>query len=248
MPAPIEVHYWPTPNGWKVTIALEEMGLPYTVKPVNIGKGEQFTPEFLAISPNNRMPAIVDPEGPGGAPLSVFESGAILQYLARKTGLFNGGDDRGRAEVESWLMWQMGGLGPMAGQAHHFRQYAPTIEPDPEKVAYGQTRYTNEVNRLYGVLNKRLADREFVAGPLSIADFAIWPWVVPWQMQGQNLDDFAHLRAWFERCRARDAFQKGFAVGAELRRPLQQNDKESEEARKILFGQTAASIAAKQSQ
>jgi glutathione S-transferase/GST-like protein len=242
MPAPINVYYWPTPNGWKVTIALEEMDLGYNVKPINIGKGEQFEPAFLAISPNNRMPAIVDPDGPGGQPLSVFESGAILQYLARKSGKFGGGDAREQAEVESWVMWQMGGLGPMAGQAHHFRQYASAIEPDPVKLEYGKNRYTNEVNRLYGVLNKRLADRDFVAGPLSIADFAIWPWIVPWQLQGQDLDSFPALRAWFERCRAREAFQKGFAVGAELRKPLQDNTKEAEEARKVLFGQTAANL------
>jgi len=240
MAAPIELHYWPTPNGWKISIALEEMHLPYEMKPVNIGKGEQFAPDFLKISPNNRMPAIIDPDGPDGQPISVFESGAILQYLARRTGRFSGESAREQAEVESWLMWQMGGLGPMAGQAHHFRQYAVKIEPDESKLAYGQKRYTDEVNRLYGVLDKRLANRDFVAGPLSIADFAIWPWVVPWKMQGQELDDFPHLRGWFERCRARDGFQKGFALGEELRKPLNADTSEADEARKVLFGQRAS--------
>jgi glutathione S-transferase/GST-like protein len=239
MTRPIDLYYWPTPNGWKITIALEEMGLPYAVHPVNIGAGDQFKPEFLAISPNNRMPAIVDHDGPDGAPISVFESGAILQYLARRTGQFGGANEREQAEVESWLMWQMGGLGPMAGQTHHFRQYAPKMEPDPAKLEYGVNRYTNETGRLYGVLNKRLADREFVAGALSIADFAIWPWIVPWQMQGQELDAFPNVRAWFERCRAREAFQRGFKVGEELRRPLQADDKEAERARQVLFGQKA---------
>ena len=239
MTPPIELYYWPTPNGWKVSIALEEMNLPYEMKPVNIGTGEQFQPDFLKISPNNRMPAIIDPEGPDGQPISVFESGAILQYLGRKSGKFLGANAREQAEIESWVMWQMGGLGPMAGQTHHFRQYAPKIEPDPAKLEYGVNRYTNETNRLYGVLNKRLADRDFVAGPLSIADFAIWPWIVPWQMQGQDLDSFPNVRAWFERCRQREAFQTGFKLGEELRKPLQADDKAAEAARKVLFGQTA---------
>src|SRR5215469_1075284 len=167
MPAPIEIYYWPTPNGHKVTIACEEMGLPFEIKPVNIGRGDQFTPEFLAISPNNRMPAIIDPEGPGGQPISVFESGAILQYLGRKSGRFYPTDERARVEVEQWLFWQMGGLGPMAGQTHHFRHYAPTMLADQRQLAYGAARYTNETNRLYGVLEHRLADRLFVAGDYS---------------------------------------------------------------------------------
>lgn len=226
----IELYYWPTPNGWKITIMLEETGLPYEVKPVNIGRGEQFQPAFLAISPNNRMPAIVDtaPDD-GGTPVSVFESGAILQYLGRKTGQFYPSAERERVEVEQWLFWQMGGLGPMAGQAHHFRQYAP------EKIDYGINRYTNEVNRLYGVMNKRLADREFLAGAYSIADMAAWPWVVPYKNQGQDLEDFPHLKRWFEAIQARPAVQKGFAIGKELRRNL--ND--DEEAKKVLFGQKA---------
>jgi GST-like protein len=226
----IDLYYWPTPNGWKVSIALEEMGLPYKVLPVNIGRGEQFTPEFLAISPNNRMPAIVDhdPAG-GGAALSIFESGAILIYLAEKTGRFLTKDLHGRFEVLQWLMWQMGGLGPMLGQAHHFRQYAP------EKIQYGVDRYTHEANRLYGVLNKRLADRAFVAGDYSIADMACWPWIVLHDMQGQRLEDFPHLRRWFETMRARPAVQRGFEVGRELRTSSGLDD----EAKKILFGQKA---------
>lgn len=228
---PIELHYWPTPNGIKITIMLEECGLPYQVRPVNIAKGEQFRPEFLAISPNNRMPAIVDPEGPGGQPISVFESGAILQYLGRKTQLFYPADERGRVEAEQWLFWQMGGLGPMAGQAHHFRQYAP------EKIAYGIDRYTRECNRLYGVMNRRLADREYLAGAYSIADMASFPWVRPHQNQGQDLGEFPNLKSWFERVAARPAVAKAVLVGAELRKTYDlANDKE---AQKVMFGQTA---------
>jgi GST-like protein len=229
----IDLYYWPTPNGWKISIMLEETGLPYNVVPVNIGRGEQFRPEFLAISPNNRMPAIVDHEPlGGGAPISIFESGAILLYLGEKSGRFLPADVRGRYEVTQWLMWQMGGLGPMAGQAHHFRQYAP------EKIQYGIDRYTNEVNRLYGVMNKRLADREFLAGAYSVADMAAFPWVVPYQNQGQNLDDFPHLKRWFEAMNARPAVQRGLAVGKELRASRPMDD----EAKKVLFGQTAQSV------
>ncbi|WP_309084070.1 glutathione S-transferase N-terminal domain-containing protein [Chelativorans sp.] len=226
---PIELHYWPTPNGWKITIMLEELGIPYEVRFVNIGKGEQFRPEFLRISPNNRMPAIVDPEGPGGEPISVFESGAILQYLGRKFGRFYPTDERQRVEVEQWLFWQVGGLGPMAGQAHHFRQYAP------EKIPYAIERYTNECNRLYGVMNKRLADREFLAGDYSIADMASIGWIKPHQNQGQDLGDFPNLKRWFETLLARPAVQRGLEVGQEHRR----NIAEDEEAKKVLFGQKA---------
>lgn len=241
MQDPIELHYWPTPNGWKVSIALEEMGLPYTLKPVNIGAGAQFAPEFLAISPNNRMPAIVDPNGPDGAPISVFESGAILQYLGRKTGEFYGANERERVEIDQWVHWQMGGLGPMAGQANHFRNYAKAMVEDEKQLEYGATRYTNEVNRLLGVLNKRLADRDYIAGPYSIADMMSWPWVILAGNMGQNLDDFPTLNAWRNRVGERPAAQKGFALGAELRQNAPNlGSKEAEEARKILFGQTAA--------
>jgi len=234
---PIELHYWPTPNGWKITIMLEELGVPYTVKYVNIGRGEQFEPSFLKIAPNNRMPAIVDPEGPfsnkkrGGEPISVFESGAILQYLGRKFGQFYPADERARVEVDQWLFWQMGGLGPMAGQAHHFRQYAP------EKIPYAIDRYTNECNRLYGVMNKRLADRQFLAGDYSIADMACIGWVRPYKNQGQDLDDFPNLKRWFEAIMARPAVERAMEVGKEEREKSNlANDKE---AQKVLFGQRA---------
>lgn len=237
MPQPIDLHYWPTPNGWKVAIALEEMGLPYEMKPVNIGRGEQFTPAFLRISPNNRMPAIVDPEGPGGGPISVFESGAILRYLADKTGRFGGADARGRVAVDEWLFWQVGGLGPMAGQAHHFRQYAPAMAPDARHTAYGAVRYTNEVHRLYGVMNSRLDGRDYLADDYSIADMACWPWVVPHAMQGIDLGEFPHLAAWFERLGAREAVRRGRALGEDLRRPLNAPGASAE--RSTLFNQRA---------
>jgi len=232
MTAPIELYYWPTPNGHKISIMLEELGVPYEVKYVNIGRGEQFESDFLKISPNNRMPAIVDPDGPGGAPISVFESGAILQYLGRKYGKFYPADERRRVEVDQWLFWQMGGLGPMAGQAHHFRQYAP------EKIEYGINRYTNEVNRLYGVMNKRLADRDYLAGDYSIADMASIGWVRPYENQGQDLDDFPNLKRWFEAVLARPAVQRGIEVGKE-ERARQASLAEDKEAQKILFGQRA---------
>jgi len=226
---PIELYYWPTPNGHKISILLEELGVPYAIKYVNIGRGEQFEPSFLKISPNNRMPAIVDPEGPDGKPISVFESGAILLYLGRKFGRFYPADERQRAEVDQWLFWQMGGLGPMAGQAHHFRQYAP------EKIPYAVDRYTNEVNRLYGVMNKRLADRDFLAGEYSIADMAAFPWVRPYKNQGQDLDDFPNLKRWFNEISGRTAVIKGVEIGQEHRRNLA----DDKEAQKVLFGQKA---------
>ena len=229
--ADIELHYWPTPNGHKITIMLEECRIPYQLKPVNISKGEQFRPEFLAISPNNRMPAIVDPMGPGGEPISVFESGAILQYLGRKSGRFYPADERARVEVDQWLFWQMGGLGPMAGQCHHFRNYAP------EKIPYAIDRYVNECNRLYGVLDKRLADREYLAGAYSIADMACYPWAKLWKNQGQDITPFKHMSAWLERMAARPAVIKGLAVGKELREGY--NLADDKEAQKILFGQKA---------
>jgi GST-like protein len=203
---PIDLYYWSTPNGWKVTIMLEECGLPYTVIPVNISRGEQFEPDFLKISPNNRMPAIVDPNGPGGRLISVFESGAILQYLGRKTGKFYPADERRRVEVDQWLFWQMGGLGPMAGQANHFRHYAP------EPLDYAINRYTDEVNRLFGVMDKRLADRPFLAGAYSIADMACIGWTNPWERLGQNIEDFPNLKRWREAIFARPASKRGLEV------------------------------------
>ncbi|MGO9995105.1 MAG: glutathione binding-like protein [Steroidobacteraceae bacterium] len=204
----IDLHYWPTPNGHKVAMFLEETAMPYRLMPVNIGKGEQFKPEFLAISPNNRMPAIVDHRPlDGGPPISVFESGAILLYLADKSEQFIPSDIRGRTQVTEWLFWQVAGLGPMAGQNHHFSRYAP------EKIPYAIDRYVNETNRLYGVLNKRLAGREFIAGDYSIADMAAYPWVVPHEAQGQNLSDFPHLKRWFETIEARPATVRAYALG-----------------------------------
>ena len=229
--APIELYYWPTPNGWKITIMLEELGVPYVVKYVNIGKGEQFEPDFLKIAPNNRMPAIVDPDGPDGVPISVFESGAILQYLGRKYGKFYPTDERARVAVEEWLFWQVGGLGPMAGQAHHFRQYAP------EQIQYGIDRHTNEVNRLYGVMNRRLEDRAFLAGEYSIADMACIGWIIPHERQGQDLGEFPNLMRWFDVMMARPAVIAGVAVGKEERE--RSNIATDKEAQKVLFGQKA---------
>ncbi len=218
MPAPIELYFWPTPNGHKITIALEEMGLPYNIRYVDIGAGDQFKPDFLSIAPNNRMPAITDPEGPDGAPVSIFESGAILLYLARKTGQFGGRAERERIAVEQWLMWQMGGVGPMAGQAHHFLRYAPELDP-PQVLPYAQDRYRREVARLYGVLDRQLAASRYAAGDfLSVADFAIWPWAMGWERQEQTLDDKPHFRRWLEELGQRPAFVRGKAVGEEKRR------------------------------
>jgi GSH-dependent disulfide-bond oxidoreductase len=227
---PIELYYWPTPNGWKVSIMLEECGLPYVVRPVDISRGEQFTPEFLTISPNNRMPAIVDPRGPGGRPISVFESGAILQYLGRKTGKFYPRDERSRVAVDEWLFWQMAGLGPMGGQAVHFRRYAP--EPMP----YALARYTDEVSRLYGVMNTRLATREFLAGRYSIADMACVGWVRLAERQGQDLALFPNLKRWFETIRARPAVKRAFAIRIDAASRVDVNDPK---VRAVLFGQRA---------
>ena len=241
MSAPIEVYYWPTPNGHKVTIALEEMDVPYEIKPVNIGRGDQFTPEFLAISPNNRMPAIIDPDGPGGAPISIFESGAILQYLGRKTGKFYPADERARVAVDEWLFWQMGGLGPLAGQANHFRNYSPSFLLDQRQSAYGANRYTNEVNRLYGVLNTRLDGREYVAGEYSIADMISWPWVTGQSNPAIQMEDFPNLLAWKQRIGARDAVKRALERAKEVTSgvALNQTSKEADAARKVLFGQRA---------
>ncbi|WP_127075066.1 glutathione S-transferase N-terminal domain-containing protein [Rhodomicrobium lacus] len=229
----IELYYWPTPNGHKITLFLEETGLPYEIKPINIGAGDQFKPEFLAFSPNNRMPAIIDREPKdGGEPVTVFESGAILLYLAEKTGKFLPADVRGRFDVLQWLFWQMGGLGPMAGQNHHFVQYAP------ERIPYAMDRYVKETNRLYGVLDRRLADREFIAGDYSIADMASYPWIVPHKKQQQNLDDFPHLKRWFDAIRARPATVRAYEKGA----AISNTSVMTEEGKKILFGQTAGVV------
>lgn len=229
----IELYYWPTPNGHKITMFLEESGLPYAIKPVNIGKGDQFEPAFLAISPNNRMPAIVDTEpADGQGPLSVFESGAILEYLAGKTGKFLPTDTRARYAVLEWLYWQVGGLGPMLGQNHHFNRYAP------EKIPYAIDRYVNETRRLYGVLNKRLDGRTYIAGSdYTIADMAAYPWIVSHEAQGMDLADFPHLKAWFDTIAARPATQRAYALGEPIRNGFDLT--KDEEARKILFGQGA---------
>ncbi|MGH8286599.1 MAG: glutathione binding-like protein [Steroidobacteraceae bacterium] len=229
----IDLYYWPTPNGHKITMFLEEAGLEYRIVPVNIGAGDQFKPEFLAISPNNRMPAIVDRAARGGAPVSLFESGAILLYLAEKTRRFISTDLPGRCEVLQWLFWQVAGLGPMAGQNHHFVQYAP------EKLPYAIDRYVKETNRLYGVLDRRLADRAFIAGDAySIADMASYPWIVPWQKQLQSLEDFPNLKRWFETVAARPGTVRAYARGEPYRREGPMSDTE----KKVLFGQTAASV------
>ncbi len=227
----IDLYYWTTPNGHKITIFLEEAGLPYKIHPINIGKGEQFQPDFLKISPNNRIPAIVDQKpADGGAAISVFESGAILLYLAEKSGKFIPSDIRGRTTVTEWLFWQMGGLGPMLGQNHHFSAYAP------EKIPYAIDRYVKETNRLYGVLNKQLANHEYMAGEYSIADMASYPWIVPYERQGQKLEDFPHLKRWFHTMAARPAVVRAYERVKEVQAvpaPMSDEDK------KVLFGQTA---------
>ena len=233
MPQPIDLYYWPTPNGWKISIFLEEVGLPYTVVPVDITAGDQFEEEFLKISPNNKMPAIVDPEGPDGGPISLFESGVILIYLSEKTGRFFPQIPRERYRVLEWLMFQVGHAGPMLGQAHHFRGYAP------EEIPYAIDRYTNEAARLYGVMDRHLADNDyFVGDEYSIADVAIYPWLITYERQGQDMNDFPNLYRWFEQVGSRPAVQRGLAVGEELRRPIEEID---EDARNRLFGNTGRS-------
>ncbi|MBP7565324.1 MAG: glutathione S-transferase N-terminal domain-containing protein [Burkholderiaceae bacterium] len=224
----IDIYSWPTPNGHKVHIMLEECGLPYRAHPVDIGRGEQFAPDFLAISPNNKIPALVDPEGPGGQPISLFESGAILTYLAGKTGRFLPADDAGRYEALQWLMFQMGGVGPMLGQVHHFRLYAP------EKIPYAIERYTNEARRLYGVIDRRLASSPFITGAeYGIADIAVFPWLRNWANQGIVLTEYPHLAAWFEQVAERPAVQRGVKVLADLRKPIT-----DDKSREVLFGAT----------
>lgn len=229
----IEVYYWTTPNGHKITMFLEEVGVPYTLIPINIGAGDQFKPEFLKIAPNNRIPAIVDREPvDGGEPISVFESGAILLYLAEKTGKLIPAETRDRVEVLQWLFWQMGGLGPMAGQNHHFSQYAP------EKIPYAIARYVNETGRLYAVLNRRLSDREFVGGDYSIADIAIYPWIVPHALQSQKIEDFEHLQRWFEAIKARPATIRAYQQAEAFKTQAIS----IEESRNLLFNQSAKTV------
>ncbi len=228
---PIDLYYWPTPNGWKISIALEEMNLPYQVTLIDIGAGDQFAPEFLKIAPNNRMPAIVDHDGPEGQAISIFESGAILQYLARKTNQFYGETDRDRIAVDQWLMWQMSGVGPMAGQAHHFLKYAPSLTP-AQDLPYAKDRYRKEVERLYGVLDKQLSQNTYVAGEFySIADMAIWPWASLWEGQQQTLDDKPNLSRWLEAVGSRPAVVAGRGIAAEKRSNLQAD----KNAQNILF-------------
>jgi len=242
MPGPIQIYYWPTPNGHKVTIACEEMGLPYEIVPVNIGRGDQFKPEFLAISPNNRMPAIIDPDGPGGQPISIFESGAILQYLGRKSGLFYPQGERERVKVDEWVFWQMANFGPNAGQRNHFRNYAPSFILDQRQVAYGAIRYTNEVERLYGVLDIQLRGKDFITGEYSIADMITWPWVQARSTSALDLDEFPDLKAWQARVEARDAVGRAmarardFMAGASSPRGQSQ---QAQDSRSVLFGQRA---------
>lgn len=230
---PIDLWFWPTANGKKITIMLEECGLPYRIIPVDISKGEQFKPEFLKVSPNNRMPAIVDPDGPGGKPISIFESGAILQYLGRKTGKFYPQDERGRVEVDQWVFWQVGGLGPMGGQANHFRNYAP------EPIKYAIDRYTDEVNRLFGVMNIRLKDRPFLAGKYSIADMICYSWVNAYKRFGQDMDDFPNLKRWWETLTARPALQRGQNANVEKYEP---HDMHDPKVRAVLFNQRARTV------
>lgn len=227
---PIELYYWPTPNGFKISIMLEECKLPYTMIPINISKGEQFNSDFLKIAPNNRMPAIVDPQGPGNKPISIFESGAILQYLGRKAGKFYPADERQKVEVDQWLFWQMGGLGPMAGQLNHFKTYAK------ETLTYAIKRYDDEVNRLYGVMNRQLEGCDYLAGKYSIADMACVGWVNLWERQGQDIDAFPRLKDWLSRVKSRPAVQRGMALGAELRKGIDMKDPK---VQGVLFGQRA---------
>jgi GST-like protein len=231
MAQPIDLYYWPTPNGWKITIFLEEVGLPYNIVPVDITSGDQYEEEFLKISPNNKMPAIVDPEGPDGEPISLAESGAILLYLADKTGRFMPESERGRYLLLQWLMFQMGHVGPMLGQAHHFRGYAP------ERIPYAIERYTDEAARLYGVMDRRLSEAEYFAGSeYTIADMAIFPWLISHERQGQDLDDFPNVKRWYETIESRPAVARGREVGQELRRSLEEMD---DDTRKALFGNRA---------
>lgn len=231
----LDLYFAPTPNGWKITIMLEECGLQYTVKPVNLGNGDQFKPEFLKLSPNNRMPALVDHDAPHG-PLSIFESGAILVYLAEKTGRFMPSDLHARFDVMQWLFWQVGGLGPMAGQLSHFVNYAPG---GPTQNSYSYTRYANEYDRLFAVMERSLSEREFLAGEYSIADMASWPWIVPYKRFEQSMDPYPNVRRWFDTIKRRPAVGRAMDVGKDQRRPTGEM---TEAQRKLMFGQTGASV------
>ena len=228
----IDLYFWPTPNGWKISIALEEMELPYTVVPVNIAKGEQFQPDFLAISPNNRIPALLDRDPPGGGEaIAVFETGAMLLYLAEKTGMFLPTDTRGRSDVIQWLMWQMGGLGPMLGQHGHFKLYAT------EKIPYAITRYRDEADRLYGVMNRRLEAREYLCDDYSIADMACWPWILTYKSQGLDLEAFPNVRRWYDTLKTRPGLRRGYDLGKDLRQAVSNKDGPDDETRRTLFRQ-----------
>ncbi len=241
MSAPIEVFFFPTVNGWKVTIALEEMGFPYTLTSVNIRAGDQHRPDFVKLSPNHRMPAIIDPDGPDGKPISIFESGAILLYLGRKSGQFYPEDPRARAEVEQWLMWQLSGLGPMTGQLGHFLIYAPLLAENPDQLTYARDRYDREVKRLYGVLNERLEGRDFIAGDYSIADMATWPFVIGHSFMKLDIGEFPNIKHWLDRVGARPAVQRGRAAGADFAAQTSQiSVAEKAASLKALFGREAA--------
>jgi GST-like protein len=231
----LDLYFAPTPNGWKITIMLEECGLAYAVKPVNLGQGDQFKPEFLKISPNNRMPAIVDHDAPG-KPISIFESGAILQYLAEKTGRFMPRELHARFDAMQWLFWQVGGLGPMAGQLSHFVNYAPGGRSQHE---YSHTRYANEYDRLFAVMERSLSEREYLAGDYSIADMASWPWVVPYKRFEQSMDAYPNVRRWFDAIKSRPAVRRGMDVGKDLRRPTGEM---TDEQRRMMFGQTGVTV------
>lgn len=244
MPEPIEIFFWPTPNGLKISIACEEMGLPYKITPINIGKGDQFKPEFLKISPNNRMPAIIDPEGPDGKPISIFESGAILQYLGRKSGKCYGPTERDRIAADQWIHWQMANLGPNSGQLNHFRNYARTLTDDPNKLEYAVNRFRNEVNRLHGVMEMVLKERDYLAtNDYSVADICSWGWMRGAVAREDFAKEFPKTKAWFDRIAERPAVKRGIEIGKTLQKPPEQMTPEEQAQRqKMLFGQTAKSV------
>jgi glutathione S-transferase len=246
MSEPVEIFFWPTPNGVKITIACEEMGLPYKITPVNIGKGDQFKPDFLKISPNTRMPAITDPEGPDGKPISIFESGAILQYLGRKSGKCYGPSERERIGADQWVHWQVANLGPVSGQYNHFRNYARTLGGDPDQLKYAVDRFGNELNKLHGVMETVLAERDYIAtGAFSIADIACWGWMRGAAAREEWAKEFPRTKAWFDRVAGRPGVQRGVDAGKVVRQtpPEQMTPEEQAQRQKMLFGQTAKSVA-----